>query len=78
MNDIEFGYIKLKIEPVMIARGLSRTKLTQLAQLQRKQLNKLLDGTALRIDFEVLARICNALDCKIEDILEYVPRNEDK
>jgi putative transcriptional regulator len=26
-----------------------------------------------RLDIEVLARLCTALDCGIEDILEYVP-----
>lgn len=67
------GHIKIKILEVMQERGISRTRLGQLAFLQRKQLNKLLDGSAIRIDFNVLARICSALDCKIEDILEYVP-----
>lgn len=28
------------------------------------------------MDFDVLARICHALDCKIEDILEYVPTDQ--
>ena len=27
------------------------------------------------MDFDVLARICHALDCRIEDILEYVPED---
>lgn len=67
------GHIKIKILEVMQERGMSRTRLGQLAFLQRKQLNKLLDGSAIRVDFNVLARICNALDCKVEDILEYVP-----
>lgn len=67
------GHIRVKILEVMQERGLSRTRLGQLACLQRRQLNKLLDGSAIRVDFNVLARICNALDCKVEDILEYVP-----
>lgn len=70
----EYGTIKIKIDEVMAQKGLSKTKLAHMAFLDRKQLNKLLDGSAARVDFAVLSRICHALDCKIEDILEYVPR----
>ena len=73
----EYGSIQINIEKVMKDRGLSRTKLAQKAFLQRKQLNKLLDGTAVRVDFQVLARICHALDCDIADILTYVSGNEE-
>ena len=34
---------------------------------------KLDKGTVTRLDTAVLARLCYALDCKIEDLLEYVP-----
>lgn len=62
------GYIHIKIDVIMQHRGLSRTKLSQLAFLQRKQLNKLINGEAARVDFDVLARLCAALECRIEDI----------
>nr|WP_242999094.1 helix-turn-helix transcriptional regulator [Blautia producta] len=42
-----------------------------MAQLERKQLNKLCNNDAVRIDFGVLSRICYALDCDISDILIY-------
>ena len=63
MNDYidRYGTIQVKIKDVMIENGLSRTRLAQLACLQRKQLNKLLDGTAVRVDFAVLERIYNGL-----------------
>lgn len=57
----------------MKEKQISKTKLTYLAFLQLRQLNNLINEKAARVDFDVLARICNALDCKIEDILEYVP-----
>lgn len=70
----EYGQIKIKIAEIMEQKGLSKTRLAHLALLDRKQLNKLLDGSASRIDFAVLARICHALQCQIDDILEYVPK----
>lgn len=36
------------------------------------------DNSASRIDFEVLAKLCYSLDCKVEDIIEYVPYKNSK
>lgn len=69
----EYGQIKIKITEIMKQKKLSKTRLAHLALLDRRQLNKLLDGTAARIDFAVLARICHALQCEIKDVLEYIP-----
>ena len=73
----DHGRIKIKINEMLEKRGLSKTQLTYLAFVQRGQLKKLMDGEAARVDFDVLARICHALDCKIEDILEYVPADSE-
>lgn len=74
----DHGRIKIKIGEVLKERNMSKTQLTYLAFVQRGQLKKLMDGEAARVDFDVLARICNALDCKIEDILEYVPADPEE
>lgn len=72
----DHGRIKIKIGEVLKERNMSKTQLTYLAFVQRGQLKRLMDGEAARVDFDVLARICHALDCRIEDILEYVPANQ--
>lgn len=66
----DHGRIKIKIDEVLKDRKISKTQLTYLAFIQRGQLKKLMDGEAARVDFDVLARICHALDCRIEDISE--------
>ena len=73
MTDQDHGKIKIKIADVMKEKQISKTKLTYLAFLQLRQLKNLINEKDARVDIDVLARICNALDCKIEDILEYVP-----
>lgn len=75
MTDQDHGKIKIKIADVMKEKQISKTKLSYLAFLQLRQLNNLINEKAARVDFDVLARICNALDCRIEDILEYVPKD---
>lgn len=78
MTDQDHGKIKIKIADVMKEQQISKTKLSYLAFLQLRQLNNLINEKAARVDFDVLARICNALDCKIEDILEYVPADPEE
>lgn len=43
------------------------------ANMQRTQLNHYYRNEISRIDLDVIARLCFALNCTIEDILEFVP-----
>lgn len=78
MTDQDHGKIKIKIADVMKEKQISKTKLSYLAFLQLRRLNNLINEKAARVDFDVLARICHALDCRIEDILEYVPADQEE
>lgn len=62
MTEQNHGKIKIKIADVMKERQISKTKLSYLAFLQLRQLNNLINEKAARVDFDVLARICHALD----------------
>ncbi len=61
--------IVLNIEEMRIARGLSKNKLAQRAEMERTQLNKYLNNDIRLIDVNVLARLCDALECKPSDII---------
>lgn len=67
----DYGVIEVRLNEMLEKRNLSKNKLCFQAQLERKQLNKLCNNEAVRIDFGVLSRICFALDCDISDILIY-------
>lgn len=41
--------------------------------MQRTQLNHYYCNEISRIDIDVLARLCFALNCNVADILEYIP-----
>ncbi len=78
MEDINFGSIKIKLDDLLKARGLSKSKLSHRAEMQRTQINQYCSNQVTRLDTAVLARLCTALDCKIEDLLEFVPYQEEE
>lgn len=77
MLNQDYGYIKINLKDLIEEKQISKNKLAHLAQMERTQLNRYCNNQIKLLDTNVLARLCTALDCKIEDILEFVPgRNE--
>jgi len=68
-----FGTIKIKLAELIEEKGISKNKLGHRAEMQRTQINHYCKNTITRLDTDVLARLCTALNCKIEDLLEFVP-----
>ena len=73
MTNNEYGFIKIKLKNILEDKGLSRNKLSHKAEMQKSQINAYYNNTITRLDSAVLARLCTALDCRIEDLLEFVP-----
>ena len=78
MEEKDYGYIKIKLNQLLKAKKLSKNKLAHRAEMQRTQINNYCNGEITRLDTAVLARICTSLDCKIEDLLEFVPKESTK
>ena len=68
-----FGTIKINLTRLIEARGISKNKLSQRAEMQRTQLNNYCNNSITRLDTDVLARLCTVLECEIGDILEFIP-----
>ena len=77
MKEENYGYIKIKLDALTKDRGISKNKLSHKAEMQRSQINQYCNGEITRLDTAVLARICATLNCRIEDLLEFVPPSED-
>lgn len=77
MEEKDYGYIKIKLADLIKDRQISKNKLAHRAEMQRTQFNSYCNNEATRLDTAVLARICTALDCRIEDLLEFVPAKKD-
>ena len=73
MNDLEFGTVRLHLEELMKKRNISINKLSFFFFFQRTQLKKYCRNEVQRLDIAVLSRLCYALDCDLNDLLEYIP-----
>ena len=67
------SYKKLWI--LLIERNMKKTDLRIRSGISTGALAKL--GRNENVNTEVLAKICKALDCKIEDIMEMIPEEEE-
>ena len=68
-----YGKIIIHLDELIEKAGISKNKLSQLAEMQRTQLNHYCNNTVTRLDVDVLARLCTVLNCEIGDLLEFVP-----
>ena len=69
----KYGTIRIKLDELIRKAGISKNKLSHRAEMQRSQINHYCNNEITRLDIDVLARICTVLDCRIEDLLEFVP-----
>ncbi len=68
-----YGKIKIKLDELIEKSGMSKNKLCHKAEMQRTQMNNYCKNKITRLDVDVLAKLCSVLDCKIEDLLEFIP-----
>lgn len=75
MVSIDYGYIKINLDKIMKEQNISINKLAFRAEMQRTQLKSYIRGEIQRLDMDVLARLCYALECSLNDLIEYIPSN---
>ena len=61
---------------MMIDRDISKTELTRLAGISTNAMAKLGRNEDVRV--RVLEKLCTSLDCKLDDIVEFVPESDPK
>lgn len=76
MIAVDYGHIRIKLAEVMQEQNISINKLAFRAEMQRTQLKAYMKNEVQRLDVSVLSRLCYALECTLEDLIEYVPADK--
>lgn len=71
-----YGYFKINLKQIMKDRNISRTKLSKITHIKYDIINKYYNDRCKRIDLGTIAKICSVLNCKIQDIIIYIPKIE--
>jgi len=64
-----------KLWKMLIDRGMNKTQLSQNAKISTNAMAKLGRNEDVRIN--VLEKLCTSLDCKLDDIVEFVPDSKE-
>ncbi len=65
------GKIILRLDRMMVERKMSLNELAEKVGISNVNLSKIKNNKVTAIRFQTLAAICEALQCKAGDILEY-------
>ena len=72
-----YGKVELRLKEVMDERGITRNQLAKRIDARFEVVGKWYKGEVEKMDLDILARICYALDCTTEDLIRYVPAEEE-
>ena len=67
-----YGSVRVKLADMLEKRGITRNRLRTLTGAKYDVINRYYKGENIEMaDLDFFAKVCYALDCKIEDLLEY-------
>ena len=66
------GYYLFKLEDLLDKKQISKNKIMRDTNTDFKVLQRIMKGNVERIDLDVVARICDYLNCSMNDIFEYI------
>lgn len=68
--------IKIKLVNMLESLDMTQAELARRTGIRPATINEMFNGTIARINVDHLSKICDVLNCKVEDLLEYVPDKE--
>ena len=68
--------IKNHLSRILGERRWTQTKLAAMTGIRKSTISDLYNEMAERISFDQLDRICEALDCTLPELLEYIPNQQ--
>lgn len=71
MQTKDYGKIVVKLRKVMEDKGINKNRLSVLTGIKFDTIQKYYNGDVYRIDVDVLAKFCYALNCSVEELVKY-------
>jgi len=70
--------IKCHLSVIMGAKKLKISDLERATGLHRNSITLLYKETATRIDLNTIDKLCEFFECKVSDLFEYIPDDEEE
>ncbi len=70
--------VRLTIDQYLDQHGITRYELAKRTEIKFQTIDRYYKNRVVRYDSYILDRICDALDCKLCDILEYTKDTDPK
>lgn len=67
----DYGKIEIVLKDLLEKKGISRNKLCTMIAVNYDLVNRYYNNKVIRVDIDIIARMCFALKCDISDILKY-------
>ncbi len=69
--------VKSNLKKLLEQKSLSMYKLSQLSNISKQTINEYHKDRLTKYDGKIVAKLCKALNCKIEELLEVVENEEE-
>lgn len=69
------GYFLFKLNSLLEEKHVTKNSVLTKKEIDFNSMQRLIKGSLTRLDLDILAKLCDELNCKIEDIVEY--RNDE-
>ena len=70
--------IRIYLSRLLGERRITQADLSRKTEIRAATINEIYHELAERVNLEHLDKICEALDCKLSDLIEYVPNEKKK
>lgn len=65
--------IKMHLSKLLGAKRLAQSDLSKMTGIRASTINEIYHEIIVRINVDHLEKICEALNCSVNDLLEYIP-----
>ena len=67
----DYGKATIQLKQIIDMKKISRNKLCNMIATNYDLVNRYYNNKVVRIDLDIIARMCYVLDCDINDLLKY-------